>query len=75
MSHNPTIYRAQQIMNKWILGWHPSKIEAIRYHRYGPKISNPNTQIPNNIQIRKSNDPNILPTYLLFDGHFACFEF
>ena len=51
------------------------KIEAIHYHHDKPKISNPNTQIANNIQIKKSNDPNILATYLLFDGRFACFEF
>jgi hypothetical protein len=28
-------------------------------HRYWHKIPNPNTQIPSNIQIRKSNDQNI----------------
>jgi hypothetical protein len=50
------------------------KIEAIHYHHYRPNISNPNTQIANNIQIRKSNDPNILVTYLLVDDRFACFE-
>jgi len=33
------------------------------------------SQIPNNIQIRKSNDQNILLTCLLFDSRSACFEF
>ena len=41
----------------------------------GQKIPNPNTQITNNIPIRKSNDLNILVVYLLFDGCFTCFEF
>jgi len=40
------------------------KIESIHYHHHGPKIPNLNIQIPNNIQIRMSNDPNILVTYL-----------
>ena len=41
-----------------------SKIESIHYHHHGPKIPNLNIQIPNNIQIQKSDDPNILSTYL-----------
>ena len=42
-------------------------IEAIHDYRTIHKIPNYNTQIPKNIQIRKSNDPNILMTYLMFD--------
>jgi hypothetical protein len=32
------------------------------------------SQIANNIQIRMSNDQNILATYLLYDGSIACLE-
>jgi hypothetical protein len=43
--------------------------------QYWPKIPNPNTQIPNNIQIRKSNDQNIRVTYLLFEGRLHVLKF
>jgi hypothetical protein len=60
----------------WVLGkrpsWKlPSQVEAIHYHHNRLKIPNTNTQIPNNIQIRNSNDPNILVSCLLFDGRFV----
>jgi len=32
------------------------------------------SQIANNIQIRMSDDQNILATYLLYDGSIACLE-
>jgi hypothetical protein len=39
------------------------------------KIPNLKHQILNKSQISIFNDQNILVTYLLFDGCFACFEF
>jgi hypothetical protein len=49
--------------------------DGVPYHHHRYKISNRNIQIPNNIQIRKSNDLNILVIYLLFDCRFVCLNF
>jgi len=41
----------------------------------GAKISNPNTQIPNNIQIRKTNFRNITIQVLKSYNESGCFKF
>jgi hypothetical protein len=49
--------------------------EGIFFSGYGTKIPNPNTQIPNNIQIQKTNFRNIPIRLLIFYDESDCFEF
>jgi len=54
---------------------HPSPIQALCFLEYRPKIPNLNIQIPNNIQIQKSNFQNNPFTLSMFRTQTACFEF
>ncbi len=49
--------------------------EALSFSGYDIKNPNPNTQIPNNIQIRKTNFRNISISLLIFYVKTDCFEF
>ena len=48
--------------------------ETIFFSAYSTKIQNPNTQITNNIQIRKTNFRNILTRLLIFYDESECLD-